>query len=133
MDISIPKCDIFMDAQCSGDKTIPFKRSQHLHDSVPRNQMTSVTGWLDGSMVYGSTEQVAHRLRTFKDGKLKTSGNGFLPLLEGDPHKLPDAGDVRSAENLFLLSYHTIFMREHNRMCDMIISKNESMSDEQIY
>lgn len=32
-----------------------------------------------------------------------------------------DAGDSRSNENLILLSYHTIFLREHNRICEIIV------------
>ena len=35
----------------------------------------------------------------------------MLPPIEGDPHGLPDAGDIRAAENLILTSYHTIFVR----------------------
>lgn len=31
-----------------------------------------------------------------------------------------EAGDARSNENLILLSYHTLFMREHNRICDLL-------------
>lgn len=57
----------------------------------------------------------------------------MLPLKENDEHGSLDAGDVRANENLILLSYHTIFMREHNRLCKLIISKHPTLSDEEIY
>ncbi len=43
------------------------------------------------------------------------------------------AGDVRVNENVGLSAIHTIFLREHNRLCDIILSKNKTLSDEQIY
>ena len=63
MPIKIPVCDPFMDAECSGNKTIPFKRSNFMPESN--------TGWVDASQVYGSSEEVADRLRTFHMGQLK--------------------------------------------------------------
>ncbi len=84
----------------------------------PRDQMNSITGWVDASNVYGSTKEVSDRLRTFELGKLKTREGKMLPPKVGDKFGLPDTGDVRSAENVLLLSYHTVFVREHNRMCD---------------
>ena len=54
MPIHIPKCDPFMDVECSGEKVIPFNRSVFMQDSAVRDQMNSVTGWVDASMVYGS-------------------------------------------------------------------------------
>lgn len=92
--------------------------------------MNSITHWVDGSNVYGSDEEVANRLRTFKDGKLRVQEHNLLPLKEGDPYGLPDAGDIRAAENLLLMSYHTIFVREHNRMCDILLKKDKSLNDE---
>ena len=32
-----------------------------------------------------------------------------------------------------LTSYHTIFMREHNRVCDEVVKNDPSLSDEEIY
>ena len=64
MPIAIPKCDPFMDTECSGDKVIPFKRSLFMANVTIRDQMNSVTGWLDGSQVYGSSSEVGDRLRT---------------------------------------------------------------------
>ena len=57
----------------------------------------------------------------------------MLPKREGDPHNLLDAGDVRANENIMLTSYHTIFMREHNRMCEEIVKKAPNLQDEEIY
>ena len=56
MDIKIPKCDEFMDADCTGEKKIPFERSLHKKNEFPRNQINSITAWLDASQVYGSSE-----------------------------------------------------------------------------
>ena len=85
-----------------------------------------ITSWIDGSQVYGSTLAVAKKLRTFKDGKLKSSAGGkFLPEENG----LFLAGDERVNENIFLTSMHTLFMKEHNRKCDQILRDNPNMSD----
>lgn len=43
------------------------------------------------------------------------------------------AGDIRVNENIGLTALQTVFLREHNRLCDLLISKNSSLSDEQVY
>ena len=42
------------------------------------------------------------------------------------------AGDVRAAEHPGILSLHTMFVREHNKICDKLISQGLK-DDEQIY
>ena len=54
-DIEIPRCDPYFDAECRGNKKIPFKRSV-FENQHPRKHNNSITHWLDGSNVYGSTE-----------------------------------------------------------------------------
>lgn len=45
-----------------------------------------------------------------------------------------EAGDSRSNENLVLLAIHTLFLREHNRVCDMIVrNSKDALEDEEIY
>src|SRR2546430_1799633 len=60
----------------------------------PATAVTAMSGWLDGSMVYGSDAATAASLR-LADGHMKTSAGGNLPIVDG----LFAAGDVRAAEN----------------------------------
>ena len=91
--------------------------------------MNSITGWVDASMIYGSDEVVAKRLREFTLGRLKQGDNNMLPLQEGNAHRLNDAGDIRVNENIILTSSHTIFVREHNRIAKVIVTKDPRLND----
>ncbi|HKK29570.1 MAG TPA: peroxidase family protein, partial [Alphaproteobacteria bacterium] len=42
-------------------------------------------------------------------------------------------GDERVNENAMLTSFHTLFVREHNRLVDAIKADNPAMTDEQVY
>ena len=134
---------------------IPFFRSA-VHPGTGggtvREQTNLNTAWIDGSVVYGSDEKRAKWLRTFRGGKLKTSEGNLLPwnTLTGqrdspiDPNapamandgnktiKTFVAGDVRASEHPVLASLHTLFMREHNRICDLLIASGQR-DDEKNY
>lgn len=109
--------------------------------SNPREQLNEITSFIDASNVYGSDMMRADALRTMDGtGKLKTtSGGQFLPFnKEGLPNaggdgnkKLFLAGDIRANEQIALTAMHTLFVREHNRLCDEIAEP--SMSGEEIY
>ena len=43
------------------------------------------------------------------------------------------AGDVRANENSILTTLHTLFVREHNRLCDELKSQDTSLEDEQLF
>ncbi|MEM8527360.1 MAG: peroxidase family protein [Bacteroidota bacterium] len=119
----------------------------------PRNHTNIITAFIDASAVYGSEIEHANWLRTFRDGKMKVSQGNMLPFntfngeFEGTidpnaPHmddpiglteKLFVAGDARANENPLLLAYHTLFVREHNRLCDELRIQNPSWNDEELY
>jgi peroxidase len=151
LSIPVPPGDPHFDPNGEGKAIIPFSRSiaapgTGTDPSRPREQMNAITNWIDGSMVYGSDPVRAAALRTFEGGRLKveqTEHGDFLPhntlgLDNDNPMRKPAesllvAGDVRANENLGLLALHTVFLREHNRLCDEIAKENPGLSDEQIY
>ena len=122
-------------------------------ETTPRNFTNNITAFIDGSAIYGSDEDRAQYLRSYVDGKLRVSQGNLLPwnTISGeyndpkDPFapfmaddtrsgtKLFVAGDVRANENPLLLSLHTVFVREHNRICDELVEENPAWSDEIIY
>jgi hypothetical protein len=120
--------------------------------TTPREQFNLNTCWIDASVVYGSDPARAKWLRTFRGGKLKTSSGNLLPwnTTTGEKSAAIDpnapsmandagktiktfvAGDVRASEHPVLASFHTLFVREHNRICDMLIARGQR-DDEKNY
>jgi hypothetical protein len=120
----------------------------------PREQVNTVSSYIDAWAVYGGTEE---RLEWLREGPVNgdLSDNGarlrldrgeFLPRADarGDAAAAPEmelagrlqmtpesavvAGDVRANENVALTSLHTLFAREHNRIVDAL---PESLSEQQ--
>jgi peroxidase len=124
-DIEVPTGDPFFDPFGTGTQTIGLNRAifdPETGTTTPREQINEITAFLDGSQVYGSTEAVADSLRAFDGtGKLLTSSgdNGEI-LLPTDSAGNFLAGDIRVNEQLGLISAHTLFVREHNRIADKI-------------
>ncbi|MDX1684452.1 MAG: peroxidase family protein [Saprospiraceae bacterium] len=158
LDIPVPIGDPFFDPLKTGTEVIPMLRS--LYDpstgtsrTNPRAWPNGITAFIDGSGVYGSSKERANWLRTFEGGKLRTSVGNLLPYntVSGEyngevdpsapemampmPHvkKWFVAGDVRANENPMLTSIHTLFVREHNRLCDELSDQYPNWSDEELY
>ena len=142
--IEVPVGDPFFDPFSEGGKVIALDRSIHDGGSTrrnPRQQLTVITAFIDASNVYGSDDERAAELRTFDGGKLKTTqGGNFLPFntaglpnAGGPDPSLYLAGDVRANEQIALTAMHTLFVREHNRLCDEIAAGDPGADDEEIY
>ena len=156
--ILVPVGDPWFDPFGQGNAFIPMNRSLQAPgtgtgSNNPRQHLNNITAFIDGSAVYGSDLQRANWLRTFQGGKLKTSAGNLLPYntldgeLDGEldptaPHMdnavgLVDvlfvAGDARANENPLLTSFHTLFVREHNRLCDSLAVAHPNWTDEQLY
>ncbi len=48
--------------------------------NTPRQQVNKLTSFIDGSVVYGETEERNKALREFKDGKMKVGLGDLLPV-----------------------------------------------------
>ncbi|EXA32966.1 hypothetical protein FOVG_15776 [Fusarium oxysporum f. sp. pisi HDV247] len=120
--------------------------------SNPRENINMATTWLDISSLYGSTTDVAHRLRSKVDGKLLTqevqspgtrAKASYLPFNTMgvptntrpgvEPEGLFVGGDPRTNEDWLLLGIHTLLLREHNRLCDILKKQKPGWDDEQLY
>ncbi len=135
LSIAVPTGDAWFDPNATGTQTMSLTRSQF--DSATgtgvnnvRQQVNSITAYIDGSQVYGSDAATAASLRTFSGGRLKTSEGDLLPTA-ADGSFL--AGDIRVNENVELITMQTLFLREHNRLADGIAQANPELTDEQIY
>lgn len=110
-----------------------------------RQQINTVSSYIDAFSVYGGTAQRLEWLRVGPvDGRLSNNGarlllqHGYLPRRDarGTPSTAPEmeidgrlratpdramvAGDVRANENLALLATHTLFALEHNRIVNAL-------------
>ncbi|XP_051140259.1 alpha-dioxygenase 1-like [Andrographis paniculata] len=98
-------------------------------DAISSGFLNRRTPWWDGSAIYGNDTTTMQRVRTFKDGKLKLSGDGLIPL---DQNGIPISGDVR---NIWagLSALHSLFVQEHNAVCDALKKEYPDLKDEQLY
>jgi hypothetical protein len=123
--------------------------------SAPRQQINTLSSFIDASNVYGVTTDRLDWLRvgsvdgdpTDNAASLLLSPGGYLPrvtargdastappmdlmgALAGTPTKAVVAGDVRANENVALTAIHTLFAREHNRIVDALAGQR--LSDEE--
>lgn len=110
----------------------------------PREQMSQITSYIDGSNVYGSTNEKGRALRETRGGRLRSQQRprGQRELLPASPRECSDpekrrfcfsAGDVRVNEQIDLALMHTIWLREHNRIATALQTLNPTWRDEITY
>ncbi|XP_051278095.1 eosinophil peroxidase-like isoform X1 [Dicentrarchus labrax] len=164
--IEIPKTDPRF--RKNSDKCIPFFRSApacgsgntgHIFGaSNIREQMNTLTAFIDVGQVYGADDAKARFLRdlTTDEGLLRVNiqytdnGRELLPFSnatvnmcatrakitnDSNAQEVPCfvAGDERSNENIGLTSLHTLLLREHNRLARALAKLNPRWDGETIY
>ncbi|XP_060081901.1 lactoperoxidase-like [Ylistrum balloti] len=126
-------------------KCMNFIRSSaataHHCEPGERDQLNVITSFIDGSMVYGSEDHVAHSLRTFHGGKMKVDPSNLLPKNDDSACVLNQpgthcflAGDIRVNENALLASMHTVLIVYHNILAERLSNlANNTLDDDEIY
>jgi peroxidase len=94
----------------------------------PAAPLNFTTGWLDASMVYGTSAAAAASLR-LADGHLQTFDDDYLPIANG----MFFAGDPRVAENFALTALHNLFVLEHNYQVDLLHREHPTWTGDQLY
>ncbi len=93
--------------------------------------VNEISAYMDASMVYGSDAATATNLRANDGtGRLRLGEDGNLPR-DADGNFI--AGDIRVNEQQQLISMHTVFAREHNRIADSLVDVNPDWSGERVY
>jgi len=98
--------------------------------SGPPTYITEDSHWWDGSQIYGSDQRFADGIRTGEHGKLKIDEQGLPPP---EIEKLIDLSGVAGNFWIGLALLHSLFMREHNAICDRLRSKYRDLDDETLY
>lgn len=111
-------------------------------------QISKVTHFLDGSVIYGSDEHTEHGIREHSGGRLRMFqdfNRQLLPIAQpGDKpdecakNDRPDnacfvTGDVRTNQIISLTSLHLLFAREHNRIAGILSQLNPAWSDDLLF
>ncbi|XP_062497391.1 prostaglandin G/H synthase 1 [Pezoporus occidentalis] len=102
---------------------------------------------VDLGHLYGDNLQRQHQLRLFKDGKLKfqvVDGEVYPPTVTDAPVHMvyppatPKEKQLAIGQEVFgllpgLCMYATLWLREHNRVCDVLKREHPTWSDEQLF
>ncbi|XP_043188890.1 peroxidasin homolog pxn-1-like [Amphibalanus amphitrite] len=104
----------------------------------PREQMNLATSFLDGSGLYGTTKQSAHRLRSLSRGQLKLNSDGTLPRGDDTPCRSKESGcplaaDPRANSHSAISAIYALLAREHNRIAAQLSETNPHWGDERTY
>jgi len=126
--------DITLTAESAGAKNLDLGGDMGAVDRVKQvngQPVNEISAYIDASMVYGSDEETATKLRTNDgSGRLLLDADGNLPR-DADGNFM--AGDIRANEQQQLTSMHTVFAREHNRIADTLSEVNPDWSGEKVY
>jgi hypothetical protein len=98
-------------------------------DGFPPTYINSESHWWDASQLYGTSLEVQRFLRANEDGKLRIREDGLLPIPtepELDPTRVPGWW-------LGLGLMQTIFIREHNSICERLRTEYPSWSDDDLF
>ena len=98
---------------------------------VAPGYVNTVTHWWDGSQIYGSSEERCRQLRTGEDGKMIVE-DGRLPSEVGELDGVDMTG---FGDNYWvgLSMLHTLFVKEHNAICDYLKGCYPTWGDEQLF
>ncbi|XP_042344621.1 eosinophil peroxidase-like [Plectropomus leopardus] len=152
----------------NSEECIPFFRSaaacgsgktgEIFGASTIRQQMNSLTAFIDVGQVYGAEDIKARFLRNLTNDKgllrvntqYMDNGRELLPFTNMNSNMCATraritndlnveevpcflAGDERSNENIALTSLHTLFLREHNRLARALAKLNPHWGGERLY
>ncbi|XP_004687898.1 PREDICTED: dual oxidase 1 [Condylura cristata] len=154
LNIRIPPGDPVFDPDGRGDVVLPFQRSRWdpktgQSPSNPRDLTNEVTGWLDGSAIYGSSNSWSDALRSFSGGQLASGPDPAFPREAQEPQLMWNAPDPatgqrgprglyafgaeRGNRDPFLQALGVVWFRYHNLWAQRLASQHPDWGDEELF
>ncbi len=99
-------------------------------ETGPPTFVTDDTHWWDGSQVYGGTPGFVDALRSHERGRLRIDDLGLPPE---DMQRFVDLSGVAGNFWVGLALLHSLFMREHNAICERLAAEYPHLSDQQLF
>ena len=96
----------------------------------PPTFVTDDTHWWDGSQIYGRDPAFAEAIRSGTLGKLRLDEGGLIP------HDIEAHIDLSGVAGNFwvgLALLHSLFMREHNAVCDHLHETHPELGDDELF
>jgi Animal haem peroxidase len=111
------------------DKTLedPTRTGDKQH---PATFINHETHWWDASQIYGSSQERIDELRSHVDGKMKLGDDGLIPV---DPATGIDQVGNPGTWWLAMGLLHTLFVKEHNVVCDCLKKEYPDWTDNQLF
>jgi hypothetical protein len=112
-------------------RTHPDRTQIHDGDAPP-TYVNTVTHWWDGSQIYGSSEERCRQLRTGEGGKMIVE-DGRLP---NETNAKLDGVDLTGFSDNYWIGLsllHTLFVKEHNSICDYLRGVYPTWDDERLF
>jgi hypothetical protein len=103
---------------------------QPADEGRPPTFINEVTHWWDGSQLYGSDKDTQAKVRSGVGGKLRIDHDGLLPV---DPESGTELVGFGRNWWVALGAIHTLFVREHNSICDMLAQAYPDWGDEALF
>ena len=107
-------------------------RTRTWKSGLPPTYVNTVTHWWDGSQIYGSTEERNRELRAGEGGRMMVE-DGRLP---NETKADLDGVDLTGFSDNYWIGLsllHTLFVKEHNAICDHLAGHYPSWDDEQLF
>uniref|UniRef100_A0A2I3I0L4 NAD(P)H oxidase (H2O2-forming) n=1 Tax=Nomascus leucogenys TaxID=61853 RepID=A0A2I3I0L4_NOMLE len=154
LNIRIPPGDPVFDPDQRGDVVLPFQRSRWDPEtgrspSNPRDLTNQVTGWLDGSAIYGSSHSWSDALRSFSEGQLASGPDPAFPRDSQNPLLMWAAPDPATGQNgprglyafgaergnrePFLQALGLLWFRYHNLWAQRLARQHPDWGDEELF
>ena len=124
-----PACHRYRQSKMLIGRTQPDPTRIPGQEPAATSSINEVTHWWDGSQIYGSDQATQDHLRSFQLGKMRLNSDGTLPV---DGTGVEDTGFRRNWW-VGVSMLHTLFVREHNAICDMLHMAYPDWDDNRLF